>query len=927
MASSYRPRNNVRASARTSVSSQGQSSTGPPPWARRQSLSASPSFSMAAGGGLGITMEGGVGVGTVAPIQMRVDGKREILTLYEKDTNMLEEAFNMRNSGHSMSTALDALCPYGGDAIAKVVYVDADTQWDTIMVSKNTNPRINKLRIAFEHALLSEGLILERETSAYDATATLIKLMVPFDRLCYEAERMKLKIPIQSSATSAKFAAQEGAAAAGTGGAKYANPDEMWKGMIDYMRTDSKKRQSLTFKKSKMSAFLGGNPDVFAPRDVHLGFFTAAQRNLLTYNIIVRCRCSAQGKERSKDFYGLLDEGVFSSVFPLHDGPAKLQGTGAQPNLRSRLYDKWRISIYHVPLDNLRDYYGERIALYFAFLRHFGRWLGIAAVVGVGVFSYGVVMAVQEGAITYTSPFSETKVRSALSTIFDNRLTMPFAFFLSVWGKSEFILQTVSDLRKLILCFLGYFSDIIPGVLEAPKYTFGMVVGDARFRKRGTDAPSMVTFTFQVTRQFLMENVTRYGTVMRPNHITLRPEPYFPRSNRRRIRAVTSIVLIIAILGVIASIAAFIVIAVYSRWYFDTYLPAYSTYAGLISASVSLATTLMLRPCLVKLAKVLTDMENHKTETRYQDALTYKNMIFAFLNTFGSLFYIAVLKVWIGRGQIKIMGRLEWQDRCLYDNCMLDLTIQMAVVFMGQGFLEHFRNFFLPFWKERRAKARKRRHESNPDLSDIENKAAVAPVKIRRFEEDGRLVPFNTEEGFSGGYSGTVVQFGFIVLFAVAFPLAPLFSIVHNALRMRIGHLHQAKTDAYNLLTKSRRPYAFQAADIGMWQRWLESVSYLAVLVNALTIAFASPYFERNYLYLLGTENGNPWAIRLAFILLFEHIVFGIKGLVAWWIPDIPRDVQQAIERQEFLDRGGHMDDEPEEYDADDLRRGRCCIL
>ncbi|KND04462.1 uncharacterized protein SPPG_08822 [Spizellomyces punctatus DAOM BR117] len=406
-----------------------------------------------------------------------------------------------------------------------------------------------------------------------------------------------------------------------------------------------------------------------------------------------------------------------------------------------------------------------------------------------------------------------------------------------------------------------------------------------------------------------------YGTTVKRNPVTHRNEAHFPASLRRLILCGTITVMLSAMLIVVATIAGFIVVNVYLRWYFDTYLPDYDQYAGALSALVSLVVMTALRPCLVRLSKFLTDLENHKTETMYQDSLTAKNLLFDFLNTFGSLFYIALMKIWIQDGKLNIMGHTEWHDQCLYENCMLDLTIQMAVVFMGQGFLEQLRNFILPFWTESWRKSRKA--PLNAESTDMEMNTAVSS----QYEEDAKLLPFGMSDGFTDGYNGTVIQFGFIVLFAVAFPLAPLLSIIHNALRMRI--------DAYNLLTKFRRPYAFQAEDIGMWHNWLEAVSYLAVLVNALTIAFASPYFEANYLNLLGESTERQWTLRIAFILIFEHVVFGIKALVAWWIPDIPYDVKHAIQREEYINKGelDEADADADDVDPDTLRQNMCRIM
>ncbi|KND04461.1 uncharacterized protein SPPG_08821 [Spizellomyces punctatus DAOM BR117] len=328
-------------------------------------------------------------------ITVRKDGKREILVHYDQDAALLDEIFRRKRGGTDYLGALDLFCPMGGDALVKVAYADPETHWDTILLFKTGNARHAKLRTAFEHALLLDGLILEREEDAHEPSRAYLKVMVPFERLCCEAERMKLKTPIQSSQTSAKFAIRQGSIRSNK-----LNADEVWSGMINFMRTASTKRQSITFKKTKLAAFMGGNADVFAPQDIQLGFFSNAQRNLLAYNIIVRARLKSLGKQYSrKDFHKLLNDGVFTDIFPLHDGPARMVHPTAKPNRRSEMFKLWKISVYKIPLDDFRDYFGERIAFYFAFLGHFGRWLSIAAIVGLVTFLYGLSMAINAGAL------------------------------------------------------------------------------------------------------------------------------------------------------------------------------------------------------------------------------------------------------------------------------------------------------------------------------------------------------------------------------------------------------------------------------------------------------------------------------------------------------------------------------------------------
>ena len=86
-------------------------------------------------------------------------------------------------------------------------------------------------------------------------------------------------------------------------------------------------------------------------------------------------------------------------------------------------------------------------------------------------------------------------------------------------------------------------------------------------------------------------------------------------------------------------------------------------------------------------------------------------------------------------------------------------------------------------------------------------------------------------------YLEMVMQFGFITLFAAAFPLAPLFALLNNVMEIRL--------DAYKYVVTTRRPIPAQARDIGIWATILDLLSKLAVLCNAFVIAFTSDFIPK----------------------------------------------------------------------------------
>ncbi|KAJ8315864.1 hypothetical protein KUTeg_008014 [Tegillarca granosa] len=201
-----------------------------------------------------------------------------------------------------------------------------------------------------------------------------------------------------------------------------------------------------------------------------------------------------------------------------------------------------------------------------------------------------------------------------------------------------------------------------------------------------------------------------------------------------------------------------------------------------------------------------------------------------------------------------------------------------------------------------------------------------------------------------------VVQYGFITIFVAAFPLAPLFALINNIIEIRL--------DAYKFVTQWKRPLAERAQDIGIWFGILRGISAIAVVSNAVIIAFTSEFIKKLvYMYGhnpnmtmhgyvnfslsvfnvsdfqersipdanamakfeggAGTETcryrgfreppGSPnqyeytmawWHVlagRLAFIVVFENLVVFATWLIMYLIPDMPAAVKLQMLRENFL--------------------------
>ena len=125
--------------------------------------------------------------------------------------------------------------------------------------------------------------------------------------------------------------------------------------------------------------------------------------------------------------------------------------------MRHLLFHEWSAFskiLKFQPLDAVRDYFGVKVALYFAWLGFYTNMLIFPSVVGVICFLYGLInlsydIPSQEicdkGGDTFMCPacdhfcdywrLNETCLHAKTLFLFDNGATIFFAIFMSIWGE------------------------------------------------------------------------------------------------------------------------------------------------------------------------------------------------------------------------------------------------------------------------------------------------------------------------------------------------------------------------------------------------------------------------------------------------------------------------------------------------------------
>ncbi|KAM7291444.1 anoctamin-7 [Ixodes scapularis] len=263
----------------------------------------------------------------------------------------------------------------------------------------------------------------------------------------------------------------------------------------------------------------------------------------------------------------------------------------------------------------------------------------------------------------------------------------------------------------------------------------------------------------------------------------------------------------------------------------------------------------------------LTEWENHRTRSMYNDALVIKLFAFQFTNTYASLFYTAFFRE--GRSGLFGLGD-QFKDRCGHpgrDTCMSMLSLQLLILMIVKPFPKFCYDVVWPLIKKVLRKWGIMYRVSDEKVSDQHHL-----LRELYKQEDAE---FRRDE-----FAEKIIQYGYLMLFAASFPLAPLLALLYNMFDLRI--------DANRLLWLNRRPVAFRDDDIGMWFHLFGFINACGVVSNAFLIAFTSTF---------GKNLKNDYR-RFIFIIAFEHLVFGVKFILTLAIPDTPTAVKNAKLKQ-----------------------------
>ncbi|KAG5339529.1 ANO1 protein, partial [Acromyrmex charruanus] len=798
--------------------------------------------------------------------------------------------------------------------------VDFVLVWDEYNGEAQTYRSVERRRI-FEKNLEKEGLQLEYEQVESNGLH-FIKIHAPKEVLRRYAEILKLRLPMRElpgcrmPQTSSNIIIEE--------------VNSLFRRVMNKYYVDTNifptMKQNFTAVYSRDKDYLF---DLESPN-----FFTSATRSRIVQFILDRTRFT---ETKEDDFaFGverLISEHTYVAAYPLHDG-----NLHTPDSMRYLLYTEWaslRKCLHYQPLDYIKEYFGVKIGLYFAWLGFYTHMLIPASIVGLLCFVYSCATLyhnepsedVCNGNNTIAMcplcdhfcdywDLKQTCLHSRITYLFDNPSTVFFSIFMSLWAT----------------LFLELWK----------KYS------------------AEITHRWDLTGLDAQEEYPRPQYLARLAHIKKKSvniiinveEPQVPYWKMRLPATILSFSVVLLL--ILVAMAAVLGVVLY-RMSVLTALsvsghPMITSYAILFTtataACINLCCIILFNWLYVWLAEYLTEIELLRTQTEFDDSLTLKIYLLEFVNYYASIFYIAFFKgkfTGYPGNYNRFLG--SRQEECGPGGCLLELCIQLSIIMIGKQAMNTILEMLFPlFYKWLNTL---KVHVGSKKLDDPNKR--YSSRKYLQWVRDYKLVQWGPRSLFPE-YLEMVLQYGFVTIFVAAFPLAPFFALLNNVFETRL--------DAKKLLTMYRRPVGQRVRDIGIWYRILDSISKISVITNAFIIAFTSNFIPRlvyritvsdNYSlegfldhslakfntsdlgrtrpnmtlnqvpveicrypdYRESPNSSNKYeynimfwhilAARLAFIVVFENVVALVMILIRWCIPDMSSKLRNRIRREAYI--------------------------
>lgn len=327
---------------------------------------------------------------------------------------------------------------------------------------------------------------------------------------------------------------------------------------------------------------------------------------------------------------------------------------------------------------------------------------------------------------------------------------------------------------------------------------------------------------------------------------------------------------------------------------------------GLLTVFIPTLTTILTR-----VATQLNDYENYETDESYDAALTQKTFVLNFIVSYLPIFLTAFIYVPFGRLLVPYLDvfhltvrpfaehekQLQVPTPSTFSINPARLRKQVIYFTVTAQIVNFAVETLLPIIKRRGLN----KYQELKTERAAKNGGVSPAASLNDSPEEADFLARVRNEAQLGVYEvgsdlrEMIIQYGYLVLFSVVWPLAPVSFLINNWIELR--------ADATKICLEMQRPTPHRADSIGPW---LDSLGFLTWLGSITTAALVYLFSNDG----LGPD-GTPatikgWALLLT-IFFSEHIYLLIRSVVRVAISKIDSPALQKERAERFTVRKRYL--------------------
>lgn len=343
-------------------------------------------------------------------------------------------------------------------------------------------------------------------------------------------------------------------------------------------------------------------------------------------------------------------------------------------------------------------------------------------------------------------------------------------------------------------------------------------------------------------------------------------------------------------------------------------------YSGPLKSVLVFTPTILLTVCvpivsgfLTKYAEELTNYENYETQGAHDKAMISKVFVINFITSYLAIFLTSFVYVPFASILVPYLDIFSLTVQPFAENEKQTVSGSMSKFDINPQRLPNQMFFFavtaqiISFATETVVPVLTRK--GGDKIEQLKHSASkrsggdVPTAAASDHEEEKDFMARVREEASLPDYDVTsdlremCIQFGYLTLFSVVWPLTPVSYFINNWFELR--------GDMFKLTTESKRPIPERADSIGPW---LSSLEFLAWLGSITSAALVYMFSDGGY-----GPDGRPSKIKFGFLMLTvffsEHTFLVFRNIVRYAITKLHSDNLRKERDERFLVRRKYLQD------------------